>query len=150
MAVVRKGLAVVGSRSFRDYRRVEQVLDDIVKGSTSWLVISGGAAGADNLAAQYARARGLDLVEHIPDWGRHGRAAGFKRNQLIVQDAALVVAFWDGVSKGTAHTIRLAKRAKIPVLVAFPDGRQVMCEPKNETPSNELSHQFMTDLAEGS
>lgn len=38
-------------------------------------------------------------------WGR----AAFARNRYIVEDADVVVAFWDGVSKGTKNTIDIAE-----------------------------------------
>ena len=63
-----------------------------------------------NLGAKLAKDWAIPLKEHKPDWVKHGKSAGFVRNELIVSDADIVFAFWDGKSKGTAHDIQLAKK----------------------------------------
>ena len=100
-------LAVVGSRTWNDYKRMAHNLDCIYPTT----IISGGARGADKLAAQYATERGLKLIEFLPDWKRDGRSAGYKRNQYIVDEADKVIVFWDGRSRGAQHTMRLAEKA---------------------------------------
>ena len=45
-----------------------------------------------------------------PDWDRYGKAAGIIRNKDIVENSNMVIAFWDGKSKGTASSIELAKK----------------------------------------
>jgi YspA, cpYpsA-related SLOG family len=80
-------------------------------------IIHGGARGADQIAATYARALGLPEKEFPPNWGR-GRNAGIIRNlQMLDEQPDLVLAFWDGVSTGTKHTIEEAQRRGIPVEV---------------------------------
>jgi hypothetical protein len=81
-------------------------------------IIHGGCANsADELAGQFAHERDITEIVYKPNWEAHGRSAGFRRNQEMVQleDADLVVAIWDGKSKGTEHTIRLAVQEDIPV-----------------------------------
>ncbi|KKN54356.1 hypothetical protein LCGC14_0593340 [marine sediment metagenome] len=106
-------IAVVGSRTFTDYNTVCKVLDNYA--DTSDTIVSGGAKGADSLARRYANEHGLKLIEHLPDWKIHGRVAGFIRNELIVDDADVMIAFWDGQSRGTQHSIDLANRKHIQV-----------------------------------
>lgn len=48
--------------------------------------------------------------------------AAFARNHWIVNDSDVVVAFWDGTSKGTAHSIRAAQTAGKRVFVYGPAG----------------------------
>ena len=84
-------------------------------------VITGGARGADAIAAHWARNAGLDCTVVPADWDSHGLNAGFERN-LIMADMApdLVVAFVDKpleTSKGTAHMVETAKARNIPVRV---------------------------------
>ena len=99
-------IAVIGSREFKDYSLLMQFLDEkkISK------IISGGARGADSLAVKYARENNIDLQEFLPDYTKYGRGAPLIRNKLIVDASDQVVAFWDGQSRGTKHTIDYAKK----------------------------------------
>jgi len=110
-------LAVIGSRSFSNYPQLCRELDKY----QIERIISGGASGADGLAARYARERNIDLVEHLPNYAKYGRRAPLERNKLIIQDADQVVAFWDGKSAGTAHAISIARRQGKNVIVQNPD-----------------------------
>jgi predicted Rossmann fold nucleotide-binding protein DprA/Smf involved in DNA uptake len=93
----------------RDY--VDTLPDDAV-------VVSGGAHGVDDTAAAAARARGLKVVEHLPDYKTYsGRLAPLVRNQLIVEDCDVLVAFPAPWSTGTWHAVRLATDAKKEVEV---------------------------------
>ena len=101
--------AVVGSRSFEDYEFLKEHLNKI---HSIEKIVSGGAKGADSLAARYAKENKIELLEFLPDWEKNGKAAGFIRNKQIVKESDIVIAFWDGTSHGTAHSIRLAKKMK--------------------------------------
>ncbi len=104
--VPRFRVAIIGSRGYPYPSDVEEFVNGLPPNA---VVISGGARGVDTIAAQRARARGLEVVEYLAQWDKYGRGAGYRRNHQIVDDAALVVAFWDGRSKGTAHTMGLAR-----------------------------------------
>lgn len=106
-------LAIVGSRTFDDYALLKSSVDCFEIS----MIISGGAKGADALARRYAKEHNIPIKEHIPDWTKHGKAAGFIRNKLIIGDCDEVIAFWDGQSKGTQHDINLAQEAGKPVCV---------------------------------
>ena len=108
-------LAVVGSRSFNDYELLSQVLGSVK--TTICSIVSGGAKGADSLAAKYALEHSIPLHEILPDWDKLGRKAGFVRNREIVASADALIAFWNMGSKGTAHTIQLARDANIPMYI---------------------------------
>ena len=110
-------LGVVGSRTFSDYDYLSNILQwyDIKS------IISGGAKGADKLAARYAIERGIPLKEFIPDWDRLGKQAGYLRNEKIVQASDEIVAFWDQKSRGTKHTIDIANRLGKDVAIYWPD-----------------------------
>ena len=111
-------LAVVGSRSIRDTDRIYANLDNCMnqadKQGKQLIIVSGGAKGVDTIAAEYARDRGLVLINVYPAWNdKHGnrdRSAGFKRNEIIWQIADCGIAFWDRISRGTAHSFELAKK----------------------------------------
>ena len=74
-------VAVVGSRGLyiRD-------LGQYLPPDTSEIV-SGGAAGVDTSARDYAIAHGLRLTEFRPDYTRYGRSAPLRRNRQIVEYA---------------------------------------------------------------
>lgn len=72
-------------------------------------IISGGAKGADTLAEKFAIENEIPIKKHLPDWDLYGKRAGFIRNKLIIDDANIVMAFWNGKSKGTQHSINLAE-----------------------------------------
>lgn len=112
-------VAIVGSRDYPGvphevvhyvYHRLTE--DDVV--------VSGGARGVDTSAANAARARGLKVVVHEARWGEFGRGAGYRRNRTIVEDCDRLVAFWDGSSRGTKHSIDLAHQAGKPTEVFMP------------------------------
>jgi len=105
-------LAVVGSRGFSDYDLLKSKLDIIHKAKVITLIISGGAQGADSLAEKWAKENNVETLIFLPDWNQYGKSAGYKRNIKIVQNSDAVIAFWDGQSKGTQHSINLAKENK--------------------------------------
>jgi hypothetical protein len=76
--------------------------------------LNGGAKGADSYGEYYAKERGIPVTIFLPDWNTYGKKAGYIRNKLIVESSDLVIAFWDRVSKGTKHSIDIAK-AKISI-----------------------------------
>lgn len=112
-------LAVIGSRTFNNYKLLCEKIDDL-RQSRSYdidTIVSGGAKGADSLAITYAEDHNLLWEEYLPDWETWGKSAGFRRNQLIIDAADVVIAFWDGKSRGTAHSIGLAGKQNKPVLI---------------------------------
>jgi hypothetical protein len=108
---------VCGSRSWKDQRRIRSRLAQLPRGT---IVLHGGARGADRLADGAARGLGMTVMEFKADWSR-GRQAGFERNLVMLDEKPdLVLAFWDGQSKGTAHTIDQAIERGIAVEVISP------------------------------
>ena len=107
-------MAIVGSRDFRNLDKVQafvRLLDKDI------IIVSGGARGVDRVAEREAEACGLQTMIFPAQWDIYGKRAGFVRNREIVAHADELVAFWDGKSKGTAHSIELAQQKGIPVLV---------------------------------
>jgi hypothetical protein len=81
------------------------------------VIVSGGARGVDTLAEKYAEEKGLETIIHYPDYKRYGRRAPLVRNTLIVNGADMLVAFWDGKSRGTKDTIDKARRKGLPIVM---------------------------------
>ena len=101
--------AIVGSRNITEYELVKGILDNHKIDQ----IVSGGAKGIDQLAERYS-ADHLSTTPMIflPDWAQHGKRAGVMRNSDIIQHSTSVIAIWDGVSKGTLSSIKLAKKFK--------------------------------------
>ena len=92
-------VAIIGSRG----AIVENIGDYLPKECDE--IVSGGAKGIDTCAEEYAVANGIKFTVFLPDYARFGRGAPLKRNKQIAEYADEALAFWDGKSKGTAHTI---------------------------------------------
>ena len=107
-------MAIVGSRTFSRLDKVRQFVSHL---DGDVVVVSGGARGVDRVAEDAASACGLRTIILRPDWKAYGKQAGFVRNREIVNHADELVAFWDGYSRGTEHSIKLARQKKIPVLI---------------------------------
>lgn len=109
---------VTGGRDFTDREMVFEALD--FAGNID-LLIHGGQTGADDLADDWARSRGVFVAAFpvFPEtWRRVGRSAGPMRNRMMFNLAPdTVIAFPGG--DGTASTIQIAKSLKIPV-VTYP------------------------------
>lgn len=114
-------IAIVGGRDFTDYALLSRYISIFTeKTPTTYIsIVSGGAQGGDTFAEQFAREHRYDTQIFKPEWSKYGPRAGLIRNQLIVDACDMVVAFWDGKSRGTADTIAKAKKAKKPTLIIY-------------------------------
>ena len=85
----------------------------------SAILITGGARGADRLADQWAEISGIQRIIIPANWKGVGRYAGLQRNELMISifPVVLVIAFWDGQSRGTQDMIARAERHHVPVKV---------------------------------
>jgi len=100
-------IAVVGSRKFSNYNLLKDTLEQEPLIS---VIVSGGAKGADQLSERYALEKQIPTQIFRPDWDQYGKQAGFIRNKKIVEACDKLIAFWDGNSKGTSHSIYLARQ----------------------------------------
>ncbi len=105
---------IAGSRHFADYEhlcRAMTVFRGKLAEDDSLVIISGCARGADALGERYAAEHALPVYRCPAHWSHYGRSAGPRRNAemavLAVADGArgVLIAFWDGVSRGTASMI---------------------------------------------
>ena len=109
-------IAIIGSREPGNINFAQE-LESRINIDANDTIISGGARGIDSLAAQYARQHGLELIDFRPDYAKNGRGATFIRNREIVDNADMVVAFWNGTSKGTKYTIDYANKKGVTTLI---------------------------------
>jgi len=108
-------IGVVGSRSFNYYKLLCSYLDKYQPS----VIVSGGAKGADSLAERYAKEHDIPTVIYKPEWNKYGKRAAYIRNKLIVENSDLIIAFWDGTSKGTKMIIDIAKKLCKEVIVVY-------------------------------
>lgn len=108
-------LAIVGSRSFTNESLLESTLNNYKDRIT--LVVSGGARGADSLGESWATKNSIPVKVFKAEWDKYGKSAGMIRNELIIQECDICVAFWDGKSKGTANSIFICEKLNKKVAV---------------------------------
>jgi len=115
-------LAIVGSKSFTDFNKLEEVILRIYDKDSLSSVISGGAKGADKLAYEFAKKHNIKCVEKLADWSNlevpHCKVshkedgepfnlwAGFNRNDEVIAESDEIIAFWNGKSGGTNDVIK--------------------------------------------
>ena len=106
-------VVVTGSRGWTDSLVIHDRLARLGPGT---VIVHGNARGVDRIADSQAHMLGYSVERHPADWLRYGRRAGIVRNwEMLDTSPDLVIAFWDGVSRGTRHCIRAAQERGIPV-----------------------------------
>jgi hypothetical protein len=110
-----------GSRGWTDREAIRKRIEELPQES---VIVSGMAAGADLIAAECARDRGLHVAEVLPLWTRYGNAAGHKRNAAMARlGLTRAEGFWDGVSPGSGGMLRILRTAGIPTEVHEAESR---------------------------
>lgn len=110
-------LGIVGSRDFNNYLEFQVAVLPFLSNITE--IVSGGAKGADSLAERFAVEHNIKMTVFKPDWNKYGRSAGMIRNKDIVENSDFVLAFWDGVSKGTKNSINRCKKLGKPFNIIY-------------------------------
>lgn len=99
----------------------------IKKVPEDWIIICGGATGADRIIEGFARVYERKMKIYKPKWTLYGNAAGPIRNKLMIEkeNPVCVIAFLDvcSESRGTRHTIKCALSKKIKTYIVRSDGR---------------------------
>ena len=111
---------ICGSRDWINKDLIKETLTEVISEVEEEItVIHGAARGADKIGGEVAAEMKLKVEEYPADWNTHGRYAGFVRNKFMVEECKpnVILAFWDGKSKGTLHTIKLAKKNNILNLI---------------------------------
>lgn len=108
---------IFGSRGWSDPEPIRRVVESLPDGA---VVIHGAAPGADALAGELARARGLTVEVYPADWRRHSRSAGPIRNRQMLAEGRPDLAYGfrlDGPSPGTDDMAGRCRAAGVPVEV---------------------------------
>lgn len=97
-------VAIIGSRSIKNIDISSYIPRNITE------VISGGAIGIDSLAEAYADKMNIPKQIIKPEYDEYGKVAPLKRNKIIADKSDVIVAIWDGKSRGTRHVIDYAHK----------------------------------------
>jgi len=96
-------VAIVGSRRFSDPQRVTEYVNSLPARAS---IVTGSASGVDAAATKAARAKGIPVnvmpasFDELADISKSAA-----RNQRLVDACDVLVAFWDGASRGTRATV---------------------------------------------
>ena len=84
-------------------------------------VITGGARGIDTLAFQAAEALGIRNLQFLPDRAKFRGKMILKafqaRNEQIVDCCDVLLAVWNGKSRGTKNTLTYARKVNKPAFL---------------------------------
>lgn len=128
---------IAGSRSFGSFTLLEKechkifkslseegyLSGNVKKDCSNMEIISGTANGADRFGEAFALKYGIEVKRFPARWDKYGKGAGYVRNKIMAQYAAksdelgVLIAFWDGKSRGTKMMIDLARENNLKVFV---------------------------------
>ena len=115
---------VCGGRDYDNRERLFGVLDKALRAANlagkTFVLVHGGARGADSLAGLWASMRqdSVSVRVYKADWDTHKKAAGPIRNNLMLTSESpdIIIAFKGG--NGTAHMMSIGRKAGVPVYEA--------------------------------
>ena len=112
-------IVISGCRHFTDEKWIERALCGYL--GSGDLVITGGCRGVDKIAHDWARRMFCKTKVIEADWDKHGYSAGPIRNRQMLEDAGMLIAFWDGKSRGTGNAIKEAAKLGIETHIHYPE-----------------------------
>ena len=114
-------IIVAGSRDIKDKDLVWGIIDRIIKDKNldddEITIVTGGSRGVDLMAEQLAKLMSWKSVVMNADWTKHGKSAGPIRNREMAKVSDMLIAIWDGESRGTKNMISEAKQRGLDVVV---------------------------------
>lgn len=112
-------LLVSGSREWDQEHVLQMMIAQFwVRYGDDLIVVHGDCPrGADRMAREFCERHGIKQEKYPADWKRHGKSAGPKRNQKMVDTKPdLGIFFFRGKSRGTSDCFSRAEKAGIPVV----------------------------------
>ena len=117
---------IAGGRNFEDFNKLCRVCDVFLQDQNKVEIVSGAYKGADLLGERYASERNYSINQFPADWRRYGKSAGLKRNAEMANYANILIAFWDGKSKGTKHMMDTALEKGLRIFVHIVEGENTL------------------------
>lgn len=98
----------------------DAVYERLARLSPDTTIIHGCGVGVDTFAGWAAKKLGFTVEEFPPNFARYGEKATGKRNVAMTEASPDVcIAFWDGQSSGTFHTMYNAYIRDVPIEVVM-------------------------------
>ena len=110
-------VAFTGGKDFADVTAIWRSLDSIKIKYDDMVLLHGGGPGAEKIAASWADKNGVHQVVCKPNWDRDGKAAPFRRNDVLLNFLPNGVLAFPG-SGITNNLVDKARKIGIPVLLA--------------------------------
>ena len=108
---------ITGSRKWTDTGVIKNAFRDTYSEMGAFTLVSGHCpTGADAIGEFLAKKAGLSVEIHPARWEVFGKAAGFIRNEEMINSGVdLVLAFIKDNSPGSTHAAKVAELAGISV-----------------------------------
>lgn len=119
-------IIICGSRYTEDSvelrNRIRHEIEALSKYMYYTEIVHGCAKGADTIGGIVGQQYAAKVTKIPADWAKHGRAAGPKRNQKMLDYAmekpcAVIAIQLKGQTKGTQDMIQRARIKNVPVIV---------------------------------
>ena len=108
-------IAFAGGVECNDHHRIWAALDRVRAKHPEMVLLHGGTPrGAEKIAACWADARKVPQIVFKPDWGRHAKAAPFKRNDQLLEALPIGIVVFPG-SGVTDNLAAKARKLGIPL-----------------------------------
>ena len=107
-------VAIAGGKDIADPAAVIERLDKAREKYADMVLVHGGGPGVEKIAASWAERNGVHQIVCKPDWGKHGRAAPFRRNDDLLNLLPKGVIAFPG-SGITENLVDKARQLGIPV-----------------------------------
>lgn len=115
-----KKVIIAGGRDYNDYHKISDTCDKILT-YDQIQIVSGKCSGVDYLGEKYAIENGYSIKEFPANWNKYKKAAGPIRNKEMAEYADILIAFYNGKSKGTKNMITLAKKNNLEIYIILVD-----------------------------
>ena len=129
-------IIIAGGRDFDNYELLNQKCSIVINSlifKDNINIVSGKADGTDSLGERFAKENGYNVLEFPAEWDNlnavpciikvkkdgkeYNSLAGTNRNEKMAKIGNILIAFWDGKSKGTKNMIRLAKKYNLETYI---------------------------------
>jgi len=113
-------ILVTGGRAFTNEDALYEMLDHIEAMCDSrrlgMVIVQGGAQGADKIARTWAWHNNKQLVTERANWQQHGKGAGHRRNQAMIEKYRPDICVAMPGGRGTADMVARCRTNNIPIL----------------------------------